>query len=77
VPYVKPFWIRSMWTDGQFTYVRTDAKERPVLYELVDGTPALVNFQMPTPDTYVVPKVLEEAVFVLGDKRLPIKALRN
>jgi type IV secretory pathway VirB9-like protein len=77
VPYVKPFWIRSMWTDGQFTYVRTDAKERPVLYELVDGTPAIINFQVPTPDTYVVPKVLEEAVFVLGNKRLPIKALRN
>jgi hypothetical protein len=29
VPYEKPFLIRSIWHDGRFTYVRTDAREKP------------------------------------------------
>ena len=75
VPYTKPFLIRWIWHDGTFTYIRTDARERPVLYEMLDGKPAMLNFDMPTPDTYVVPKVLESGYFVLGDKRLPFRSM--
>ena len=31
--YEKPFLVRSMWHDGEFTYVKTDATELPALYE--------------------------------------------
>ena len=75
VPYEQPFLVRSIYHDGTFTYIKTDARERPALYEIVDGQPAMVNFQMPQPDTYVVPKVLESAYFVLGKKRLAVRRL--
>ena len=57
--------MRANWHDGQFTYVKTDATELPALYEVKDGTPALVNFQVHS-GTYVVPKVLERGYLALG-----------
>ena len=66
--YEKPFLVRSMWHDGQFTYVKSDATELPALYELKDGKPAIVNFQV-REGTYVVPKVLDRGYLVLGSQR--------
>lgn len=66
--YEKPFLVRAMWTDGQFTYLKTDATELPALYELKDGAPALVNFQVDH-GTYVVPKVLDRGYLALGKAR--------
>lgn len=68
--YAKPFLVRSMWHDGQFTYLKSDASELPALYELKDGQPALVNFQV-REGTYVVPKVLERGYLALGAERFP------
>ena len=31
--YQKPFLVRSIWHDGQFTYIKADASELPALYE--------------------------------------------
>jgi type IV secretory pathway VirB9-like protein len=69
VKYEKPFLVRSIWQDGQFTYIKADAKELPALYEVQDGKPSLVNFQVHE-GTYVVPKVLDEAYLALGKARL-------
>ena len=66
--YEKPFLVRSMWHDGQFTYIKSDAQELPALYELKDGQPSLVNFQVQS-GTYVVPKVLERGYLALGKDR--------
>jgi type IV secretory pathway VirB9-like protein len=66
--YQKPFLVRAIWNDGQFTYIKSDANELPALYELQDGKPALVNFQV-RENTYVVPKVLERGYLVLGTRR--------
>ena len=66
--YQKPFFVRSMWHDGQFTYVKSDATELPALYELKDGKPSVVNFQV-REGTYVVPKVLDRGYLVLGPQR--------
>ena len=66
--YEKPFLVRSMWHDGQFTYLKSDATELPALYEVKDGKPALVNFQV-REGTYVVPKVLDRAYLALGSQR--------
>lgn len=63
--YEKPFLVRAIWHDGQFTYVKTEATELPALYEVKDGTPALLNFQVHR-GTYVVPKVLERGYLALG-----------
>ena len=66
--YEKPFLVRSMWHDGEFTYVKTDATELPALYEVKDGKPSIVNFQV-RQGTYVVPKVLERGYLALGNQR--------
>jgi len=66
--YEKPFLVRSIWNDGQFTYIKAEAKELPALYEVKDGAPALVNFQV-RGGTYVVPKLLERGYLALGKER--------
>lgn len=66
--YEKPFLVRSIWHDGQFTYIKADATELPALYEVKDGKPALLNFQVHE-GTYVVPKVLDKGYLVLGKQR--------
>jgi type IV secretion system protein VirB9 len=66
--YAKPFLVRSIWHDGQFTYIKADASELPALYEVKDGKPALLNFQVHQ-GTYVVPKVLEQGYLALGKER--------
>jgi type IV secretion system protein VirB9 len=68
--YAKPFFVRAIWHDGQFTYIKTDAKELPALYEMKDGKPAVVNFQVHN-GTYVVPKVIDRGYLALGDEHLP------
>lgn len=66
--YEKPFYIRSIWHDGQSTFIRSDARELPTLYELRDGQPSLVNFQVQN-GTYVVPKILDRGYLALGNER--------
>lgn len=66
--YEKPFLVRSMWHDGQFTYVKSDAAELPALYEVKDGKPAVVNFQVQN-GIYIVPKVLDRGYLALGKEQ--------
>ena len=66
--YEKPFLVRSIWHDGRFTYIKADASELPALYEVKDGKPALLNFQVHG-GTYVVPKVLDKGYLALGKER--------
>ena len=70
--YERPFFVRSIWHDGEFTYIKTDARELPALYEVRDGEPALVNFQVQA-GTYVVPKILERGYLALGNQRFPFQ----
>ena len=66
--YEKPFLVRSIWHDGKFTYIKSDARELPALYESSDGEPALVNFQVQG-NTYIVPKVLDRGYLAIGKER--------
>ncbi len=63
--YQKPFLVRAIWTDGRFTYIQSDARELPALYELKDGQPSLVTFQVEH-GTYVIPKVIDRGYLALG-----------
>ena len=73
--YQKPFYVRSIWNDGHFTYIKSDARELPTLYEQTDGGAALVNFQVQR-GTYVVPKVLDRGYLALGKTRLSFQQER-
>jgi type IV secretion system protein VirB9 len=66
--YKKPFLVRAIWHDDAFTYIRADAKELPALYEVKDGQPTIVNFQVEH-GIYVVPKVLEQGYLAIGKER--------
>src|SRR5688572_5437955 len=66
--YERPFFVRSIWHDGEFTYIKAEARELPALYEVRDGQPSVVHFQVQD-GTYVVPKVLDRGYLALGNQR--------
>lgn len=66
----RPFLVEAMWHDGRFTYIRSRAQEAPALYELKDGDPALVAFDLSGDGLYVARHVLDDGWLQLGDKRL-------
>ena len=56
-----PLHVHQMFTDGQFTYVRSTAQESPALYTLtgVDGSePRLVNVSLTPDGLYVIDHVV-------------------
>lgn len=64
-----PFFVRAIFHDGRFTYIRARARELPSLYEIADGAPSLINFEV-RGGTYIVPKVLESGYLAIGKQRL-------
>ena len=53
----KPFFVRAMYHDEKFTYIQARPEETPVLYEIADGKPNLVNFEY-SDGVYVIHKIL-------------------
>ena len=66
----RPFLVEAMWHDGRFTYIRSRAQESPALYELRDGDPSLVAFDLSQDGLYVARHVLDDGWLQIGDKRL-------
>ncbi len=66
----RPFLVEAMWHDGQFTYLRSRAQEAPALYELRDGEPSLVAFDLGEDGLYVARRVLSDGWLQIGDERL-------
>ncbi len=66
----RPFLVEAMWHDGRFTYIRSKAQESPALYELQDGEPSLVAFDLGSDGLYVARRVLGDGWLQIGDKRL-------
>jgi type IV secretion system protein VirB9 len=64
-----PFAVAAIYHDDKFTYVKSSAQEKPTVYELKDGKPNLINFELRN-GVYVVPKILDSGYLVLGNKRL-------
>ena len=65
----RPFLVEAMWHDGEFTYLRSRAQEAPALYELRDGKPALVAFDLAADGLYVARRVLADGWLRIGEKR--------
>lgn len=64
-----PFNIQAIYHDDKFTYIKTDASEKFSVYEMRDGKPNLVTYQL-TNGTYVIPKVMDSGYVELGKKRM-------
>ena len=66
---VWPFLVDAMWHDGQFTYLRSRAQESPAIYELKDGKPSLVAYDLTPEGLYIARHVLGDGWLRIGKKR--------
>lgn len=68
-PNEAPFDIESIYHDDKFTYIKTNAPEKFSVYEMKDGKPDLVNYDL-REGTYIIPKVMDSGYVELGKKRM-------
>ena len=65
----EPFLVSAIYHDDAFTYIRCAAREKPALYEIKDGKPNLITFQVED-GVYIAPKILDRGYLAVGKKRL-------
>ena len=65
----EPFLVSAIYHDDAFTYIRCGAREKPALYELKDGKPNLISFQVEN-SVYIAPKILDSGYLAIGKKKL-------
>ena len=61
--------MRQIWDDGKFTYIQGKFEEPPVVYELKDKKPSLINFDFAN-GLYTVPKLLQNGYVAIGKARV-------
>jgi type IV secretory pathway VirB9-like protein len=64
-----PFNIQSIYRDDKFTYIKTNAAEKFSVYEMKDGKPNLITYDL-REGTYIIPKIMDEGYVELGKKRM-------
>jgi type IV secretion system protein VirB9 len=64
--------VSAIYHDSKFTYIKSDAAEKFAVYEVRDGSPNLVNYEL-RDGTYMVAKVLDDGYFEVGKKRMEFK----
>ena len=64
-----PFDIQSIYHDERFTYIKTKAPEKFSVYEMKDGKPNLITFDL-REGTYIIPKVMDDGYVELGKKKM-------
>ena len=64
-----PFDIQSIYHDEKFTYIKTNAPEKFSVYEMKDGKPNLVTYDL-REGTYIIPKIMDSGYVELGKKRM-------
>src|SRR5450631_2910511 len=64
-----PFDIQSIYHDDKFTYIKTNTPEKFSVYELRDGKPNLVTYDL-REGTYIIPKIMSNGYVELGKKRM-------
>src|ERR1700688_1081520 len=68
----EPFLVSMIYHDEAFTYIKSSAPEKPARYEIKDGKPNLINFQVEN-GVYIAPKVIDDGYFVIGNKKVTFK----
>jgi type IV secretory pathway VirB9-like protein len=68
-PNEAPFDIQSIYHDDRFTYIKTNAPEKFSVYEMKDGKPNLISYDL-REGTYIIPKVMDSGYVELGKKRM-------
>lgn len=65
----KPFLVTAIYHDDLFTYIKCAATEKPAVYEIKDGKPNLINFDLQN-GVYIVPKIMDTGYLAIGKKKL-------
>ncbi len=65
----EPFLVSAIYHDDKFTYIQCAAQEKPTIYELKDGKPDLVNFDLEN-GVYVIPEVVDHGYLAVGKQKL-------
>src|SRR6266702_4347314 len=65
----QPFLVAAIYHDDAFTYIKCAAYEKPAIYEVKDGKPNLVNFDLVN-GVYIVPKIVDRGYLAVGKKKL-------
>jgi type IV secretion system protein VirB9 len=65
----KPFLVTAVYHDDLFTYIKCAAAEKPAVYEIKDGKPNLINFDLQN-GVYIVPKIVDMGYLAIGKKKL-------
>jgi type IV secretion system protein VirB9 len=65
----KPFDVSAIYHDDKFTYIKSSAAEKFSIYELKDGKPDLITFQLRN-GTYVIPTIVDEGYLEIGKHKL-------
>jgi len=64
-----PFNIQSIYHDDRFTYIKTNAPEKFSVYEMKDGKPNLVTYDL-REGTYIIPKIMDSGYVELGKRKM-------
>jgi type IV secretory pathway VirB9-like protein len=64
-----PFDIQAIYHDDKFTFIKTNAPEKFSVYEMRDGKPNLISYELNN-GTYIIPKVLDAGYVELGNKKM-------
>ena len=65
----KPFEVSAIYHDAKFTYIKSSAAEKFSIYEMKDGKPDLITFQLKD-STYIIPTVVDHGYLEIGKHRL-------
>jgi type IV secretion system protein VirB9 len=65
----EPFLVSAIYHDDAFTYLECAAREKPTLYEVKDGKPNLIQFQVEN-GVYIAPKIIDNGYLTVGKKKL-------
>jgi type IV secretory pathway VirB9-like protein len=65
----QPFLVLAIYHDEAFTYIKCSALEKPAIYEMKDGKPNLINFDLLN-GVYIVPKIVDSGYLAIGKKKL-------
>jgi len=65
----EPFLVSVIYHDDAFTYIKCAAREKPALYEIKDGKPNLISFQVEN-GVYIAPKIIDSGYLTIGKKKL-------
>jgi type IV secretion system protein VirB9 len=64
-----PFLVSAIFHDTRFTYIKCAAPEKPAIYEIKDGKPNLINFDLEN-GTYIIPGIVNTGYLVIGKKKV-------